>query len=105
MCINIVFLIFRHDCGILVLNYLEKWEALKRFNGKTMPPYSSISSLTFKLFTLMQMLFYPIPWNIIFFPQEELQHFRQQYACEWILDPENIHRETVLQKFKPFVYK
>ena len=57
--INIMFPIFKHDYGILVLKYLDMWEGLKRFDGKTMPPYSSV--------TLMQRIFYHIPLWIFFF--------------------------------------
>ncbi|XP_027912560.1 uncharacterized protein LOC114172019 [Vigna unguiculata] len=64
-----------HNCGILVLKYIQMWDGLKRFDGKNMPSYSC----------------------------EELQHLRQYYICEWLLDPENLHRETVLQRFQPYL--
>ncbi|QCE11570.1 hypothetical protein DEO72_LG10g2803 [Vigna unguiculata] len=35
-----------HDCGILVLKYLQMWDGLKRFDGKNMPSYSCVSTKT-----------------------------------------------------------
>jgi len=32
--------------------------------------------------------------------QEELQQFRQYYICEWVLDPDNIHRDMILHVIK-----
>ncbi|XP_027911479.1 uncharacterized protein LOC114170193 [Vigna unguiculata] len=66
-----------HDCGIMVLKYLEIWDGIKRFDGKSMPAYTD----------------------------EDLQQFRQQYICDWILHPENKHREAVLEIFKPSLKK
>ncbi|QCE03582.1 Ulp1 protease family [Vigna unguiculata] len=66
-----------HDCGIMVLKYLEIWDGIKRFDGKSMPAYTD----------------------------EDLQQFRQQYICDWILPPENKHREVVLEIFKPYLKK
>ncbi|QCD83112.1 hypothetical protein DEO72_LG2g3455 [Vigna unguiculata] len=56
------------ECGIMVLKYLEHWEPNKKYNGQSMPTYSGA----------------------------ELQQFRQDYICDWVLDAENIHRDTVL---------
>ncbi|XP_027903708.1 uncharacterized protein LOC114163602 [Vigna unguiculata] len=66
-----------HDYGIMVLKYLEIWDGIKRFDGKSMPAYTD----------------------------EDLQQFRQQYICDWILHPENKHREAVLEIFKPSLKK
>jgi len=38
-----------------------------------------------------------------FFVQEELQHIRKKYVCDWILDEDNILRESVLQNLDLFV--
>ncbi|QCE03605.1 sentrin-specific protease 1 [Vigna unguiculata] len=64
-----------HDCGIMVSKYLEIWDGVKRFDWKSMPAYTD----------------------------EDLQQFRQQYICDWILHPENKHREDVLEIFKPYL--
>jgi len=42
MLLNLVF-IFRFDCGIMVLKYMEHWEANKKYNGQSMPTYSGVS--------------------------------------------------------------
>jgi len=35
---------FRFECGIMVLKYLEHWEPNKKYNGQSMPTYSGVSS-------------------------------------------------------------
>jgi len=42
MLLNLVFIV-RIDCSIMVLKYMEHWEANKKYNGQSMPTYSGVS--------------------------------------------------------------
>lgn len=32
----------RYDCGLLVLKYIEMWDGVAKYDGKTMPDYTSV---------------------------------------------------------------
>ncbi|QCD89538.1 Ulp1 protease family [Vigna unguiculata] len=53
-----------YKCGIMVLKYLQLWDPMKKYDGKSMFAYTC----------------------------EDLQQFRQDYICEWVLDLQNIYR-------------
>ncbi|XP_068466493.1 putative ubiquitin-like-specific protease 1B [Phaseolus vulgaris] len=60
-----------YDCGVLVLKYIEVWNGMVEYEGKTMSEYNS----------------------------EELQTFRKEMVCNWVLDARNAKRENVLREF------
>lgn len=60
-----------YDCGVLVLKYIELWNGMVDYDGKTMPEYNS----------------------------DELQAFRQKMVCNWVLDARNAERENLLREF------
>ncbi|WVZ04468.1 hypothetical protein V8G54_025274 [Vigna mungo] len=64
-----------YDCGVYVLKFMELWDGVQRYDGKTMPNYSS----------------------------EELQEIRENYVSQLILDPDNVRRNQVLQ-FLQLIY-
>ncbi|BAT89463.1 hypothetical protein VIGAN_06041900, partial [Vigna angularis var. angularis] len=62
---------FRHDCGVIMLKAMEIWDGDKKYDGKSMPQYTT----------------------------EELLGIRKKYVCDWILDNENITRMEALQLY------
>jgi len=38
---------FSYDCGVMIIKYMELWDGSRRFNGKNMPEYSTVSSFEF----------------------------------------------------------
>ena len=38
---------FNYDCGMMVIKYMELWDGSRRFNGKNIPKYSTVSSSYF----------------------------------------------------------
>ncbi|BAT74246.1 hypothetical protein VIGAN_01187200 [Vigna angularis var. angularis] len=62
---------FRHDCGVIMLKAMEIWDGDEKYNGKSMPEYTT----------------------------EELLGIRKKYVCDWILDNENIRRMEALQLY------
>ncbi|KOM31837.1 hypothetical protein LR48_Vigan01g139300 [Vigna angularis] len=61
--------VYRHDCGVIMLKAMEIWDGDEKYNGKSMPEYTT----------------------------EELLGIRKKYVCDWILDNENIRRIEALQ--------
>ncbi|XP_052734046.1 uncharacterized protein LOC128196605 [Vigna angularis] len=60
-----------HDCGVIMLKAMEIWDGDKKYDGKSMPQYTT----------------------------EELLGIRKKYVCDWILDNENITRMEALQLY------
>ncbi|KOM37561.1 hypothetical protein LR48_Vigan03g094300 [Vigna angularis] len=60
-----------HDCGVIMLKAMEIWDGDDKYNGKSMPEYTT----------------------------EELLGIRKKYVCEWILDNENIRRMKALELY------
>ncbi|KAG2405277.1 uncharacterized protein HKW66_Vig0045320 [Vigna angularis] len=60
-----------HDCGVIMLKAMEIWDGDEKYNGKSMPQYTT----------------------------EELLGIRKKYVCDWILDNENIRRMEALQLY------
>ncbi|KOM25641.1 hypothetical protein LR48_Vigan148s000500 [Vigna angularis] len=65
---------FRHDCGVIMLKAVEIWDGDDKYNGKSMPQYTT----------------------------EELLGIKKKYICEWILDNENIRRMEALELYDIF---
>ncbi|XP_052730533.1 uncharacterized protein LOC128195872 [Vigna angularis] len=63
-----------HDCGVIMLKAMEIWDGDEKYNGKSMPEYTT----------------------------EELLGIRKKYVCDWILDNENIRRIEALQLYGIF---
>jgi len=42
--IYFIVVVFRYDCGIIVLQMMELWDGHKKFDGNTMPNYTNVSS-------------------------------------------------------------
>ncbi|KAG2409640.1 uncharacterized protein HKW66_Vig0003050 [Vigna angularis] len=63
-----------HDCGVIMLKVMEIWDGDEKYNGKSMPEYTT----------------------------EELLGIRKKYVCDWILDNENIRRMEALQLYGIF---
>ncbi|XP_052730457.1 uncharacterized protein LOC128195815 [Vigna angularis] len=59
----------KFDCGVIVLKIMELWDGIDKYERNTMPSYTT----------------------------EELQQFREQYVCQWILDVDNMRRNQVLE--------
>ncbi|KAG2396458.1 caffeoyl-CoA O-methyltransferase [Vigna angularis] len=57
-----------HDCGVIMLKAMEIWDGDEKYNGKSMPEYTT----------------------------EELLGIRKKYVCDWILDNENTSRMEAL---------
>ncbi|XP_052733011.1 uncharacterized protein LOC128196363 [Vigna angularis] len=60
-----------HDCGVIMLKAMEIWDGDEKYNGKSMPEYTT----------------------------EELLGIRKKYVCDWILDKENISRMEALHLY------
>ncbi|XP_052725991.1 uncharacterized protein LOC128194431 [Vigna angularis] len=60
-----------HDCGVIMLKAMEIWDGDEKYNGKSMPEYTT----------------------------EELLGIRKKYVCDWILDNDNIRRMEPLQLY------
>ncbi|KAG2372554.1 uncharacterized protein HKW66_Vig0205770 [Vigna angularis] len=60
-----------HDCGVIMLKAMEIWDGDEKYNGKSMPEYTT----------------------------EELLGIRKKYVCDWILDNENISRMEALHLY------
>ncbi|QCE02211.1 Ulp1 protease family [Vigna unguiculata] len=60
-----------HDCGVLVLKFIEMWDGVSQFNGKALPDYTI----------------------------EELQLIRQKFVCDWVLNEDNVLRDEVIQHY------
>ncbi|XP_027908741.1 uncharacterized protein LOC114168203 [Vigna unguiculata] len=60
-----------HDCGVLVLKFIEMWDGVSQFNGKALPNYTT----------------------------EELQLIRQKFVCDWVLNEDNVLRDEVIQHY------
>ncbi|XP_052725942.1 uncharacterized protein LOC128194395 [Vigna angularis] len=63
-----------YDCGVIMLKAMEIWDGDEKYNGKSMPQYTT----------------------------EELLGIRKKYVCDWILDNENIRRMEALQLYGIF---
>ncbi|KAG2377124.1 uncharacterized protein HKW66_Vig0176980 [Vigna angularis] len=60
-----------HDCGVIMLKAMEIWDGDEKYNGKSMPEYTT----------------------------EELLGIRKKYVCDWILDNENTSRMEALHLY------
>ncbi|XP_052725681.1 uncharacterized protein LOC128194331 [Vigna angularis] len=60
-----------HDCGVIMLKAMEIWDGDEKYNGKSMPEYTT----------------------------EELLGIRKKYVCDWILDNDNISRMEALHLY------
>ncbi|KAG2380464.1 Geraniol 8-hydroxylase [Vigna angularis] len=61
--------IIEFDCGVIVLKIMELWNDIEKYEGKTLPSYTT----------------------------NELQEVREKYVCDWILDVDNMWRDEVFQ--------
>ncbi|KOM57930.1 hypothetical protein LR48_Vigan11g096300 [Vigna angularis] len=61
----------KHDCGVIMLKAMEIWDGDEKYNGKSMPQYTT----------------------------KELLEIRKKYICDWILDNENIRRMEALELY------
>jgi len=41
--LHIFVVLFRYDCGIIVLQMMDLWNGQKKFDGNSMPTYSNVS--------------------------------------------------------------
>jgi len=37
----------RHDCGVIVLKFIELWDGSPKFNGNCMPQYTTVRNYKF----------------------------------------------------------
>ena len=78
---------------------MEHWEANKKYNGQSMPTYSGVSLMyneeNFSFITWIEKLS-SMYWVLHFSLQAKLQQFRQDYIIDWVMDLQNIHRDTIL---------
>ncbi|XP_014515566.1 uncharacterized protein LOC106773382 [Vigna radiata var. radiata] len=59
------------DCGVIMMKVFEIWDGEDKYDGKSMPNYTT----------------------------EELTEFRKKYLIDWILDEENVWRYSILKLF------
>jgi len=78
---------------------MEHWKANKKYNGQSMPTYSGVSLMckeeNCSIISWIEKLS-SMYWVVHFLLQADLQQFRQDYIIDWVMDPQNIHRDDVL---------
>jgi len=95
-----VFTIFNYDCGVMVMKFMELWDGMARFDGKPCHNIPWFVNLCYCEHCFGWLIYSLYNLLGIFYFQQQMQGFNEEFVGKWILHEDNIKLIEILSKIQ-----